>query len=89
MVETSTYFQSITSWVDGDTAYAGVKKEKRYSGKDGTEYVTDIAYLHEFGSETRGVPARPLWKPTFKEAMAWHWKNNKPEEIFLNIVKKY
>lgn len=87
LVATSTYFQSITSWVHGETVYAGVRREASYA--DGAK-VANIAAVHEFGSPSRNIPARPLWKPSYKEAIAWHKSSNSPEKIFLeNIKKKY
>jgi hypothetical protein len=87
LVATSTYFQSITSWVDGETVYAGVRREASYA--DGAK-VANIAAVHEFGSPSRNIPARPLWKPSYKEAIAWHKTSNSPEKLFLeNIKKKY
>ena len=68
LVATSSYFQSITSFVEGDTVYAGVKKEVK--NKDG-EVIADIAKLHEYGSQSGQIPARPLWQPTFSEVIEW------------------
>lgn len=89
LVATSSYFQSITSWVDISTmsSYAGVKKTAK--GKDG-EVVADIAATHEFGSKDGGIPARPLWQPVFSETMDWFEKSDsRPSVIFLNNIKKY
>ena len=72
LVATSTYFQSITSYVDKDTAYVGVKKGVRYN--DGKE-IADIARLHEYGSRSGAVPARKLWRPSLEEGMEWAAKN--------------
>lgn len=86
LVQTSTYFQSITSWADDMTAYAGVKKDVKY-GDDDTE-VADIAATMEYGSEDGTIPARPLWKPVMQEMQAWAGKKeNRPEGIFLKNIK--
>ena len=65
-VATSTYFQSITSYAKNGKGYVGVNKTATYA--DGMK-VSDIAKLMEFGGGS--MPARPLWQPTFKEALAW------------------
>ena len=67
LVATSSYFGSITSYVEDETAYAGVKKEAK--NKEG-DVLADIAKVHEYGSETMQIPARPLWKPTFEETIS-------------------
>lgn len=84
LIATSSYFQSITSYVIGDTAYAGVKKGIRNSKG---EIISDIAILLEYGGGN--IPARPLWQPTFKEVMLWHVSNNTPESILVERMKKY
>lgn len=89
LVATSSYFQSITSWVDISTmtGYAGVKKTAK--GPNGEE-IADIAATHEFGSIAGGIPARPLWQPVFKETMEWYEKSaSRPAIIFMNNIKKY
>lgn len=80
LIATSSYFQSITSWVSGDTALAGVKRG--VLDENGVE-VANIAKIHEFGAG-----ARPLWQPTFKETMAWHYKENTPAMLFMEQIKK-
>lgn len=87
LIATSTYFQSITSWVDGDSVMAGVKKAA-YSD-DGKTELADIAAVHEFGSKSGKLPARPLWTPTFEEVIAWHLKNNRPQDLFLQAIRRY
>lgn len=84
LVMTSTYFQSITSIVKGNTAYAGVKKQVK--DKHGN-IVADIARTHEFGSRSGNIPKRPLWVPTFKETMLWNKLHNLPAKIFLDSLK--
>lgn len=87
LVATSTYFQSITSFVQDKRAFAGVKRGVMSS--DGKEELVNIAPVHEFGSESQNIPARPLWQPTMKEVIAWHRTNNKPEKIFIAKVRKF
>ena len=88
LVRTSTYFQSITSYVKDDVSMAGVKKTATYKGG---EEVANIAAVHEFGSDSANIPARPLWQPTFDETLKAIKtnKNFSPTEIFLKNIKKY
>jgi hypothetical protein len=81
-VATSTYFQSITSWVAGDKAYIGVKRG--VTNPDGQQ-VGNIAKWMEYGTST--MPARPLWQPTFKELMAWQWQHNDFRQIVLEKLR--
>jgi len=62
LIATSSYFQSITSFTEGSTAFVGVRRTVR--NKDG-EIIANIAKIHEFGG--RNIPKRPLWKPTLDE----------------------
>ncbi|CAB4185089.1 hypothetical protein UFOVP1492_121 [uncultured Caudovirales phage] len=80
LVQTSTYFQSITTWVAGETVYIGVKREAR--DKEGN-VIANIARVHEYGSTSAGIPARPLWGPSLSEAVKWHLATNTPAEIFF------
>jgi len=64
LIATGTYFQNITSYVEGLTAFIGVKRGVARE-KDGTDIV-DIALVHE-NPITSPNPKRPLWKPTFDE----------------------
>jgi hypothetical protein len=48
-----------------------------------------VAKINEYGSAARNIPARPLFAPSIKEALAWHAKNNLPEMIFMKAIKKY
>ena len=89
LVATSSYFQSITSWVDTVEmkAYAGVKKQAKDA--DGN-IIADIAATHEFGSKDGNIPARPLWQPVFAETMNWFKSSDsRPAIIFKNNMKKY
>lgn len=88
LVRTSTYFQSITSYVKDNVAYAGVRKSVR--GQNG-EVVADIAAVHEFGSQSANIPARPLWQPTMKETSKRIISEDKfdPRVIFLKRIRKY
>ena len=87
LIDTSTYFQSITSGVDGRVAMAGVFRKARHP--DG-RVVADIARDHEFGVKKKNLPARPLWGPVFREVSGWI----KKEKFFARrlhdeLMKKY
>ncbi len=84
LISTSTYFQSITSYVKGDTAYVGVKKTAK---NDEGQPLADIAKTLEFGSLARNLEARPLWRPTLKQVREWHYKSNDPRIYFAKRMK--
>jgi hypothetical protein len=88
LIETSTYFQTITSWVDEGAlvGYAGVKKKAL--SEDGEE-LADIAELHEFGSKSGHIPARPLWSPSMAESRKWYAASKIPETIMKQRIRKY
>lgn len=89
LVATSSYFQSITSWVDKSDmkAYAGVKRTAKDA--DGN-IIADIAAVHEFGSVVANIPKRELWHPTFNETTKWFMSSNsRPAIIFSKNIKKY
>lgn len=100
LVETSTYFQSITSWVMGETAFAGVRDTANYRGtRLGRAYrssqttgrkglsVADIAKLHEYGNSSTNLPARPLWRPVASEMDEWRKRAPTAGDIFMEIVR--
>lgn len=64
LIRTSSYLQSITSWVMPPYAYAGVKKTAK--NKDG-ESIADIAKTLEYGSVKMNIPPRPLWSVVLTE----------------------
>lgn len=65
LIATGTYFQSISTYVDGLNAFVGIKRGVAREA-DGTD-VVNIARVHEKGYEAGGIPKRPLWEPTFQE----------------------
>lgn len=86
LIASSTYFQSITSWVREDAILVGVKRE--VLADDGKTKLANIAAVHEFGSDSNSVPARPLWQPTLNETLEWHKKFNLPEKYFLEDISR-
>lgn len=94
LVRTSTYVQSITSWSEDLTGYAGVKRGIYYTDEHGgTDEVCNIAKTHEYGSDIAGrnhnvtIPARPLWKPTLDETMELWMKGHTPVHKFQESIK--
>jgi hypothetical protein len=85
LLETGSYLQSITSYVENDTAYVGVRRGMMHS--DGSE-LDWIARINEEGNDSLNIPARPLWQPTLMETMEWHLKNNSVKDIFIDNVRK-
>lgn len=65
-IATSVTINSITTKIlnKGLSAFVGVLRTAK--SKDGTSEVL-IAKVHEYGSTARNIPARPLFRPTFKE----------------------
>ena len=86
LVATSTYKQNINAWNNITTAFAGVKRSVRRS--DGTTY-SEIARVLEYGNKSNTIPERPLWRPTFKETMAWYVKSSsRPDIVFKARMNK-
>lgn len=85
LIATSSYFQSITAWVNQDTALVGVKKGVK--GKEG-QVLDEVARVHEYGSSAKNIPARPLWQPVLEETMRWHQRNNRPEFLFQIAARR-
>lgn len=82
-IDSSTYFQSITSWVVRGKAYAGVKRTATYGGG---MLVQDIARNMEFG--TSRIPARPLWAPVLAEAKIYWKQHANPARMALDTLKR-
>jgi hypothetical protein len=69
LIQTSTYIQSITSYVIGYTAFVGVFKQTA-NYKDG-EDVVNIAKVLEYGSRKMKIPARHLWLVVHNRLRMW------------------
>lgn len=67
LIATSTYFQSITGYVKGGKALAGVKRQVK--SNEG-QLLANIAKIHEYGGGK--IPKRPLWLPTITESVQWY-----------------
>lgn len=88
LVETGNYLESITSWADINAAYVGVRVGQK--AKRGGLTMGEVARIQEFGSYAAGIPARPLWQPTYNETVNWHIQHNNVADIFLkNIRQRY
>lgn len=64
--------------------FIGIPKGART--KDGGDDLTIIAAVHEFGSDGRGIEARPLFQPTFADVQKWNKAKNSPAK---HIMKKW
>jgi hypothetical protein len=82
-IATGSYRLSITSFVVGRVAYAGLKKVAR--NKEGKE-LADIAKTLEYGSVKRNIPPRPLWQPTKQKVIKWLKDTNFVEEEFKRAL---
>jgi len=84
LVRTNTMRQAITlKVVKKDTVFFGVLRGVKH--KNGEDLV-NIAKIHEFGSPSRNIPARPLWKPTLEEVKKWVEKEKILEKIALKYI---
>lgn len=68
LIATTDYLNSISSFTKRNVGFVGVRK--KVVNAQGQALV-DIAKVHEYGSISRSIPARPLWQPSFKELEAW------------------
>jgi hypothetical protein len=62
LVDNEDYYKNIKAWRKNELYYAGVPRDK-YNGKG--VRISDYATIHEHGA--KGLPARPLWAPSFQE----------------------
>lgn len=80
---TGTYYWNIKTWRLGDKVYTGIKKGIRHPINTHIT-IGQIANILEYGAQSRGIPPRPLWAPSFKDLggakrvrglILWHIKN--------------
>ena len=57
-VATSSYFQSITSFVRGGNVFIGIPTGAKYPNG---QSIALVAAVLEFGSVSKNIPPRPLW----------------------------
>jgi len=89
LIATSSYFQAITSWFDKENMAVNIGVKKTAKDSDGNE-IADIARVHEYGSLSGNIPARPLWKPTLDETIKWFkTSDSRPSAILRKNLKKY
>lgn len=84
---TGLYYKSIMQWSDNSTGamFLGLKSRTYYPDKGASGLtVQQVAKVLEYGSSIRNIPARPLWRPTFrmfggnariKGYIIWHVRN--------------
>lgn len=85
LVATSDYFNAITSWAKGLSAYSGVRR--RVKNRDG-DYIDVIAAVQEYGSKKGGVEARPLWRPVYKEMLSWIKQRNIEKRVLDSLKNR-
>ncbi len=82
LYSSGSYYRSIKVWSKGSKVYVGVRANSRNPYSKRT--IGQIARILEYGSMARGIPARPLWLPSFKELgrnktvkrlILWHVQN--------------
>lgn len=85
LIDTSTLFQSITSFAKEGKVAVGVPAGNKYttSGKS----VAYVAAVHEYGSAIRNIPARPLFKPSRDELKEWCSNNWRLANSFISEIK--
>ena len=62
---TGTYYWSIKQWEKAGRIYVGVPKGTQHPISRLT--IGEIANILEYGSQARGIEARPLWAPSFRK----------------------
>lgn len=82
LIATSTYMQSITSFDAAGYGFVGIRRGV-YDKASGME-LANLALIHEYGSVSRGIKPRKLWKPTMLELKKWI----KESGIFVKSIKK-
>lgn len=84
LVLTGLYYRSINIWSKGTTHYVGLKDNIRNPKTGNKLTLVQIATILEYGSITRKIKARPLWRPSFKQfggsarikgLIIWHVRN--------------
>lgn len=65
LYETGTYYDNIKVWQSSLVTYVGVQKHVIQPRSKKPVYL--IAQIHERGSRRKGIPRRPLWRPTYLE----------------------
>ena len=63
---TGTYMGAIKTWRKGDNIYVGLERGLHHPISKGLT-IGQIANVLEYGSQARGIPARPLWAPAFRK----------------------
>lgn len=95
LVLSGLYYKSIHVWEKNGIYYTGVKHGVRYPQERGGLTVGQVAKILETGSLVMNIPARPLWKPSYrqiggnlgvKKTMIWYIRRQIRTE--LNVEAK-
>ena len=81
LIQTGAMLQSITTDMQYPRVFTGVKRGAR--NKEGGDLV-NIAAVHEFGSQKRNIPARPMFGPIYREMI----KKIQEEGYFIEELYK-
>lgn len=94
---TGLYYRSIMIWDRGGRYYVGVKP-RIYNPKSGGHLtVGKIARILEHGSHIMNLPARPLWRPSFRQMggnrkvkalILWHVRNQIKKDFQVTATVK-
>jgi hypothetical protein len=80
LIRTSSYFQSITSFVKDDKAYIGVTVSAKNS--ETGQSIAEYARVLEYGSVSKNIPPRPLWSSVLERV------KNKAFSIYKREIDK-
>lgn len=61
------YYNNIKVWSKDGQTFIGVKARTKSLSTKSSLTLGQIARILEYGSDARGIPARPLWIPSFRE----------------------
>lgn len=84
LIATGDYYNAIKYEITSDAVWVGVPN--KIHKPSGLNY-NILARVHEFGSETMKIPARPLWRP----ALSWwirEWNSTHKRNLIKNVNKK-
>lgn len=87
LVSTGSYMNAITSYGTRNKAMAGILKGKT-APNVGKMTIGTYARVLEFGSKSRNIPARPLWRPVLKATIAYAQKNKTYLKRISQLYKK-
>lgn len=89
LIKTSTMFQAINSTTKSiggkQVVFAGILRAKVDPKGN---IIANIAALHEYGSKSRVVPERPLWRPSLGQTVQWMLTEKPFNKSIINALDK-